>query len=118
MKAVFFQDFLLEVRRRYKGRPICMLLDGASAHKTLASRRIAVLLNIVLIWLPKQCPELNATDHLWRSLKQTISANHQYNSIDEHVQMAIDYTQGLSNREARTKAGILSRNFWLKRFLS
>jgi hypothetical protein len=113
-----FQQFLRLVRRSYpRWRPICILLDAASAHKAPKSRALARMLSIELIWLPKQCPELNAMDHLFRALKANICANHQYNNIDQHATHAQDYILQLSNKQARTIAGILSKNFWLRKLL-
>jgi hypothetical protein len=39
------------------------------------SHLVAEALNLVLLWLPKQCSELNAMDQLWRELKADISAH-------------------------------------------
>ena len=118
MGQVCFQGFLRLLRNRYKSRPIWMLLDGAGCHKAPESLRLAKELNITMIELPKQCPELNGMDHLWRGLKRDISSNHQYQNIDQHMQMAEQYILNLSNKQALTKAGMLSDNFWLKAFLA
>lgn len=113
-----FQQFLRLIRRSYPWwRPISILLDAASAHKTPKSRALARTLNMELIWLPKQCPELNAMDHLFKALKAHICANHQYKNIDQHAAYAQDYILKLSNKQARTTAGILSKNFWLRKLL-
>ena len=112
-----FQAFLRLLRYRYKGRQIWLLLDGASFHIASKSLTLAQTLNIVLVWLPKQCPELNAMDHLFKEVKSDISANYQYKTIDEHAAMAEQYILQLTNKEALTKAGILSKNFWLKNLL-
>jgi transposase len=112
-----FQDFLRLLRRRYQARPIWLLLDAAQAHRAIKSQLLAKQLNVELIWLPKQCPELNAMDHLWKELKAHISANYQHPHIEEHVRFAEQYTLRLTNNQALKKAGILSENFWLKAFL-
>ena len=112
-----FQAFLRLLRRFYPGRPICLLLDEGTAHTAPKSQTLARSLDIQLLWLPKQCPELNAMDQLWKELKANISANYQYATVDEHAAIAEDYTLKLSNKEALKKAGILSTNFWLKSFL-
>lgn len=117
MGQASFQDFLRLLRRNYKDRPIWMLLDKAGCHKNSKSTSLAQELKIELIWLPKQCPELNAMDHLWRDLKGNISSNHQYQDIEQHIEMAEHYILNLSNKQALTKAGILADNFWLKSFL-
>ena len=112
-----FQNFLRLLRRSYRGKEIWMLLDGASGHKTAKSIALAAKLKINLLWLPKQCPELNAMDHLWRTVKSDVSANHQYPSIEQHTTAAEKYIQKLSNKEALKRAGILSEHFWLKAFM-
>lgn len=116
MRQVDFQAFLRLLRRRYPGRPIWLLLDKARCHEAARSQALAKRLNIVLIWLPKQCSELNAMDHLWRGLKGYISANRQYKTIDAHAQQAENWVLSLSAGQALRKAGILSKNFWLKHF--
>ena len=116
MRQSGFQAFLRLLRRRYKGRQIWMLLDRASAHVAPQSQRLAETLNIIFVWLPKQCAELNAMDHLWKEVKSDISANYQYQDIEEHALVAELYTLQLTNKQALKRAGILSKNFWLKSF--
>jgi transposase len=112
-----FQAFLYLLRRSFKRRQIWLLLDKASAHTAPESRTLANTLKITLIWLPKQCPELNSMDQLWRSVKKDISANYQYANIQEHTDFAETYILKLTNRQAQRKASILSKNFWLNSFL-
>ena len=113
-----FHALLREVRRRYRKRPIWVLLDEAMCHVAARSETLAVELDIHFEWLPKQCPELNSMDQLWKELRQKISANYQYRSIYEHADNAENWLLGLSRREALRKAGVLSKNFWLKSFLT
>jgi hypothetical protein len=111
-----FQDFLRRLRRCYGKRQIWLLLDEASAHTAPQSQLLAKTLDMELVWLPKQCSELNCMDHFWRQLKADISANYQYPTIEEHAHFAVNYCLALSNRQAQRRAGILSKNFWLKSF--
>jgi DDE superfamily endonuclease len=111
-----FQAFLRLLRHRYSGRQIWLLLDGASVHTAPKSQALANALNIKLVWLPKQCSELNCLDHFWRQLKADVSANYQYTTIEEHARFAVHYCLSLTNRQAQRRAGILSENFWLKSF--
>lgn len=117
MKQVPFQMFLRLLRHAYRERPLWLLLDEAPCHIAPKSQTLATQLNIELVWLPKQCSELNAMDQLWRDMKGNISANYQYPTIDEHAAAAQDWVRSLSDTEAKRKAGILSKNFWLKSFL-
>ena len=70
-------------------------------------------MKIELLFLPKQCPELNPMDHLWRHAKGVVSANRQYADIDQQATAAEDWFLWLTPRQARRKAGMLSKNFWL-----
>jgi len=117
MRQDGFVAFLHLLHHSYKGRPIWLLLDKASFHTAPGTLQLAEALDIKLIWLPKQCPELNAMDHLWREVKGDISANHQFSSVKHHADFAQDYLRKLTNRQALKRAGILSKNFWLKSFL-
>lgn len=117
MRQEDFQDFLRLVRRRYGKRPVWMLIDEAPCHKAKYSLALAAQLGIHFIFLPKQCSELNAMDQLWKELKGQISANYQFVSIDWHARQAEEWLLSLSKREALRKAGVLSKNYWLRSFL-
>jgi transposase len=112
-----FQAFLRHLRARYPGRPLWLLLDRASCHEALKSQALAGRLDIGLLWLPTQCPELNPVDHLWRELKRLMSANRQFRTIDEAAGYAERWFLGLTARQALRKAGVLADDFWLKRLL-
>jgi DDE superfamily endonuclease len=116
MRQAHFQVFLRLLRRSYPGRQIWLLLDEAPGHIAIKSEALAVQLDIVLIWLPKQCSELNAMDQLWRDLKSQISGNYQFADIDEHAAFAERWVKSLTPTEALCKASVLSKNFWLKSF--
>jgi transposase len=108
-----FRVFLQTLHHHYRGRHVVLVLDGDSAHTAAASQCLAAQLGIELLWLPTRCPELNPWEALWRSGKQTISANRQYPTIDEVVERFLVYLYWLSPQEARRKAGLLSKHCWL-----
>ena len=116
MRQEAFQAFLHVLRQRYLGRPIWLVLDEASCHTAKGSQQLAARLNITLIWLPKQCSELNAMDHLWRELKGKIAVNRQFADIDQAALHAEEWVLGLTKNHALCKAGVLSKNYWLKYF--
>jgi transposase len=107
--------FFLELRRRYRpARTIWLLLDRATAHTAHGTQALATTLGIELLWLPKQAPELNAMDQLWRELKRLVAANRQYPTVDALAAAAALWVLLLTPTTARRKAGMLSRHFWLK----
>jgi transposase len=117
-RAPDFCAFLHELRRRYRGRHVALLLDGDTSHTAKASQRLAAKLGITLLWLPTRSPHLNPMDHLWRDVKQNVCANRQDASIDRLVTRVIGHLQALSPRSVLRKAGVLSRRFWLRSALS
>lgn len=112
-----FQAFLRYLRSRYPGRPLWLLLDKAPCHDAARSQQLAVRLGVELLWLPKQCPELNAMDQLFKDLKRLITANRQFGTIDEEADYAEHWIMTLTARQALRKASVLSDDFWLKDFL-
>src|SRR5215218_4215013 len=109
------QAFLREIRRRYRAAgTIWLLADRASAHTAARTQMLAAALGIRFLWLPKQAPELNAMDQLWRELKRLIAANRQAASADALASNAAGWVLGLTPQQARRKAGMTSPHFWLR----
>ena len=51
---------------------ICLILDNYSAHKSAFIKKIALHLNITLIFLPPYSPHLNPMEQIWRQMKREI----------------------------------------------
>lgn len=111
-----FQAFLRLLRQRYGKRTIALLLDRSPIHEAAKSQELAAELDIVLVWLPKQCSELNAMDQLWKELKRWMAANRQFDTIDEQAERCEHWLLDLTPTQARRKASILSKRFWLRHF--
>src|SRR4051794_1426891 len=98
--VIFSQTYVPELCRRrevhkaeFSIAPIygtCLL--GAAgpgpAHTAAPTQRLAAELNIQLIWLPKQWPEWNAMDQLWRELKRPVAANRHAEPVDHLARQA------------------------------
>ena len=109
------QAFLGELRRRYRrAGQIWLLADRASAHTAPQTLALAAQLRIRFLWLPKQAPELSPMDQLWRELKRLIAANRQAESIDALAADAAAWVLTLTPQQARRKAAMTSKRFWLK----
>jgi transposase len=112
------QAFLSELRRCYRrAGQIWVLADRASAHTAPQTLAVATRLRIRFLWLPKQAPELSPMDQLWRELKRLIAANRQAKSIDALANNAAEWLLTLTPQQARRKAGMTSKRFWLKSLL-
>jgi hypothetical protein len=115
-RSADFQAFLGEVRTRYRGWHVALLLDEDSSHTAKASLKAAA--GMTLIWLPKRSPSLNPMDTLWGQGKDIVSADKQYATIEEQVNRFLSHLRGLSNQEALHTSGVLSKRFWLRQTLS
>ena len=109
------QAFLLALRRAYRrAGTIWLLADRASGHTAAATLALAKELRIEFVWLPKQWPELNAMDQLWKELKRDVAANRQAASIDNLAERACQWVLNLTSSQARRKSGMASSKFWLR----
>ncbi|WP_198923163.1 transposase, partial [Methanobrevibacter sp. A54] len=63
---------------------ICLILDNFSVHKSAFIKKIALHLNITLIYLPPYSPHLNPIDQIWRQMKREIK--HHYLESREFLQ--------------------------------
>jgi transposase len=113
MRQAEFQAFLRLLHQRYHGRPLTLILDEAGCHKAQATSRLAAKLHIDRLYLPKQSPELNPVDHLWRPAKNNIAANRQYKNVDQEAGMVEAFIHHLSPMKTLRLAGILAKDFWL-----
>lgn len=109
-----FDAFLDLVAEHYRGWEVFMLLDRDPSHIGEQSAVLAQGYGIEFVWLPFRAPELNPVDRLWGHGKDNVSANRQYGTIDEHVAQFLHYLEIMSDREALQKAGVFSKDFWLK----
>jgi transposase len=117
MTQRFYQEYLGVLRRAYRSQKILLLLDRAPSPLAQPSLQLAADYEIELLWLPQPCPELKGMDQLWGKAKTAVAAHYQFASVDELAARFIDWIATLSPRPAQRLAGILSPNFWLKRFL-
>lgn len=113
-KQQHFQEVLRLIRTHWRGWQIVLFLDKLTAHRARASRQLAAELGIELRWLPTACPHLNPVDHLWRHLKQDILANEPTPNLKKTLKRAWNYLAELPPRQRLQKAGVLSKDFWLK----
>lgn len=112
-----FEAFVDLLHEHYRAWNVFLLLDEDPSHTGEEAQVLAEAYGIELVWLPKRAPELNPLDRLWGHAKSVVSANRQYGTIEEHVERLLDYLERLSDWEALSKSGVLSRNFWLKSIL-
>ena len=110
-----YHRFLRRLRAGLGGcGALWLLLDRHGSHRSPSSLRLACALDIRLLWLPRQSPKLNPLDQLWGGLKNDLAANRQFASIDELAGHAEEWVRSLSAKQTLRRAGLLSKNCWLK----
>jgi len=110
---VTHQYFLGMIRSHWRGWQIIIFEDRGSPHTSEESVEEVAALGIRIRLLPRACPELNAMDHLFRSVKGEALADRPTQTIDQSADAACRYLYNMSCRERLIKAGVLSGNFWL-----
>ncbi len=63
---------------------LCLILDNYSVHKSVFIKKIALHLNITLIYLPPYSPHLNPIEQIWRQMKREIK--HYYLKSKEYLE--------------------------------
>ena len=110
---VTHQYFLEMIRSHWRGWRIVLFEDRGSPHTAEDSREMAAALGIEVRLLPRATPELNAMDHLWRSVKGRALADRPTRTIDGSADAACHQIMNMSRYERLVKAGVYSGNFWL-----
>ena len=88
---------------------ICLILDKYSIHKSAFIKKIALHLNIELIYLPPYSPHLNPIEQIWRQMKREIK--HYYLESKEFLQELTikTYNESISGTKVYDK--------WLKTYI-
>ena len=63
---------------------LCLILDNYSVHKSVFIKKIALRLNITLIYLTPYSPQLNPIEQIWRQMKREIK--HYYLKSKEFLE--------------------------------
>ena len=89
---------------------ICLILDNYSVHKSAFIKKIALHLNITLIYLPPYSPHLNPIEQIWRQMKREIK--HHYLKSKEYLHKLTikKYNKSISETKVYNK--------WLKTFIT
>ncbi len=82
---IAFIDHL--VAQHTTGRPLVMVLDNGSIHHSRATQSALSLLSneLLPLFLPKYCSQLNPIERYWRHLKRTACANKLFVDIEALV---------------------------------
>ena len=89
-------EVLERLRARCGQRPIQLLWDGASYHRSAKVRQRAAELNITLIALPAYSPDFMPVEALWRWLREEVTYHHCHTSAEELIEHIEQFRQGIN----------------------
>ncbi|MBV9491015.1 MAG: hypothetical protein JO069_15035 [Verrucomicrobia bacterium] len=78
------------------------------------SLALAAELNVTRLWLRRPGSELDPMDHPWRHPKEDLAANRQRPNLEVLAQQAQTWIRALTPEQALRKAGLWSKDCWLK----
>ena len=78
-------------------RPVVLVLDNASIHRSQMSEAMLAYLedHFIVYWLPKYCSDLNPIERFWRHLKEVACSDHFFLTLQ---QLLASVQQTLSNQ--------------------
>ena len=91
------------------GAVAVMLMDNAGWHRT---KKLKWPANVVPLFIPPACPELNAAENIWQYLRQTYLSNRVFATYTAIVDAACEAWEKLLAETGRIKS-IATRN-WLE----
>lgn len=78
-------QFLQQWQRRLAGetRPIGLIWDGASYHRTLKVHALANQLGFTILTLPAYSPDLNPIEGLWKWMREEVTQHYCHATLDD-----------------------------------
>jgi transposase len=71
-------ELIKDIRSRYKGQKITVVMDNASYQRCKAVMGCAQKYDVELLFLPSYSPNLNLIERLWKFVKKTVLNNRYY----------------------------------------
>ena len=87
-----FELFIHSLSQAYPQELHIIQMDNVSAHK---AKKIQVPDNVILLFQPPYCPEVNPIERVWQDLKQQLKWPH-FDSLEQLQQVVTEWVQQLS----------------------
>jgi hypothetical protein len=117
-RAEDVQAFLRLLHRRCRGWRVTLRSDEGPSRTAAGSVRLAASFDSELWWLPERCPALSPMGRPWGGGKEVISAKERYAAVADQARRSLTCLQAFPGEAALQTAGVLSKDFWLRRVLS
>ena len=107
LKSEEFIAGLEELKRRYKGRKVKLFIDKAPCHRSNKTKEyIGNNSNWLTVeYLPTQSPELNPVEMLWQCMREAVTHNCLFSTIQQLVDALVNFFSGLTKREVLSICG-------------
>jgi transposase len=102
-------EVLERLRGEFPGRPMIVVWDGASYHRSACVFEAAKRLGIKLVRLPAYSPDFMPVEALWRWLRESVTYNHCHDTAAELVERVAAFVTKI-NRDACA----LADRLWVK----
>lgn len=101
-----FNQFLRQLLHAKRDRLIVLVLDNATYHTTRDSLDLLAEHedHLLVVWLPKYSPELNAIEGLWGYLKKTALNNYFFGTVERLEQAVVGAFERLNQSPQTTLA--------------
>ena len=108
-------EVLERLRAQHPARPITLVWDGASYHRSLLVRQRALELNIQLVPLPgySYSPDFMPVEALWRWLREEVTYHHCHATEAELIERVEQFRQRLN-----ADPNALADRLWVKDHLN
>lgn len=102
INQVFFLEHLDEIKQKYFGKTIIIVLDNCRSHFTKKVQKfLEVNKNFFLLFLPPYSPDFNVIERLWQVLRKAVTNNFLFQSLEEVKTASTKFLQFLSSDVVR-----------------
>lgn len=102
INQIEFLIHLNEIKQKYPGKIIIMVLDNCKSHFTEKVQKfLDANKNFFLLFLPPYSPDFNVIERLWQILRKAVTNNFLFQSLEEIKIASTKFLQFLSSDEVR-----------------
>lgn len=102
INQIFFLEHLNEVKQKYPGKTIIMVLDNCKSHFTKKVQKfLEANNNLFLLFLSPYSPDFNVIERLWQILRKAVTNNFLFQSLGEVKFASTKFLQFLSSDEVK-----------------
>lgn len=109
--AETIMEFLRLLKKKFRGKPLVIVLDNARYQHCRAVKELATGLKITLLFLPPYSPNLNLIERLWRFTKKQILYGRYYDKPAAFHQAIETFFKNINKQHKKQLKSLLTLNF-------